>query len=49
MTAYLKIEPGPLQLRWFGLDKPQPLYGRLGFIFCDDRPAVELLEIVTPE
>jgi chorismate-pyruvate lyase len=46
VTAYLKIKAGPLQLRWFGLEKPQPLYGRLGFIYCDDRPAVELLEIV---
>jgi chorismate-pyruvate lyase len=46
VTAYLKVEPGPLQLGWFNLDKPQPLFGRLGFIYCDDRPAVELLEIV---
>jgi chorismate-pyruvate lyase len=46
VTAYLKIEPGPLQLQWFKLDKPQPLFGRLGFIYCDDQPAVELLEIV---
>lgn len=46
VTAYLKIEPGPLQLQWFRLERPQPLFGRLGFIYCDDRPAVELLEIV---
>ena len=38
-----------VQLAWFGLTKPQPLYGRLGFIHCDEQPAVELLEIVTAD
>ena len=37
---------GPPQLQWFRLERPQPFFGRLGFIYCDDRPAVELLEIV---
>jgi chorismate-pyruvate lyase len=46
LTALMKVEPGPLQLEWFKLTEPQPLYGRLGYIYCDDRPAVELLEIV---
>jgi chorismate-pyruvate lyase len=45
-TVYLRVQPGPRQLAWFGLKKPQPLYGRLGFIHCDEQPAVELLEIV---
>lgn len=45
-TAYFRVQPGPRQLAWFGLTRPQPLYGRLGFIHCDEQPAVELLEIV---
>ncbi len=45
-TAFLRIRPGPTQQGWFGLDRPQPLYGRLGIIHCDEQPAVELLEIV---
>jgi chorismate-pyruvate lyase len=45
-TAYFRVRPGPRQLAWFGLKKAQPLYGRLGFIYCDEQPAVELLEIV---
>jgi hypothetical protein len=52
VTAFLRVEPGPEQLRWFGLDgapPPPALYGRLGYIHCDGQPAVELLEIVAPE
>jgi chorismate-pyruvate lyase len=47
-TAFLRITPGPAQLRWFGLKTPQPLYGRLGIIHCNGKPTVELLEIVAP-
>jgi chorismate-pyruvate lyase len=45
-TGYMKVRPGPAQLAWFGLTKPVPMYGRLAFIYCDEKPAVELLEIV---
>jgi chorismate-pyruvate lyase len=48
-TAYFRVDPGAKQLAWFGLQAPQPLYGRLGYIYCDHRPAVELLEIVPNE
>jgi chorismate-pyruvate lyase len=48
-TAYLRIDPGPEQMAWFGLSEPTPLYGRLAIIHCDDKPAVELLEVVAPE
>jgi hypothetical protein len=48
-TAFLRVVPGPAMLKWFGLDMAQPTYGRLALIHCDHRPAVELLEIVTPE
>jgi chorismate-pyruvate lyase len=47
-TAYLRVECGPAQMRWFGLQNPAPLYGRLAIIHCDGHPAVELLEIVAP-
>jgi hypothetical protein len=30
----------------FGEPKPKAAYGRLGTIYCDERPAIELLEIV---
>lgn len=48
-TALLRITPGPAMTRYFGLAKPETTYGRLAIIHCDDRPAVELVEIVIPE
>jgi hypothetical protein len=48
-TAYLRVTPGPAMMRWFALDHPKVTYGRLAIIHCDERPAVELLEIVAPE
>ena len=47
-TAYLRILPGPAMMEWFALKTPQPVYGRLAIIHCNDQPAVELLEIVAP-
>ena len=43
------VTPGPDLCRCFGLAQPQPTYGRTAFIYCDGYPAVELLEIVSPE
>jgi len=34
-------------LAWFGDAGNEPLYGRIGTIYCDEEPAIELLEIVT--
>jgi hypothetical protein len=48
-TAYLRVIPGPAMMRWFDLHEPRKTYGRLAYIHCDGRPAVELLEIVAPE
>lgn len=48
-TAYLRVIPGPAMMRWFDLPTPQKTYGRLAYIHCDGRPAVQLLEIVAPE
>jgi hypothetical protein len=47
-TAFLRIQPGPGQCAWFGLAEPRPLFGRLAIIHCDEKPAVELLEVVAP-
>jgi hypothetical protein len=33
----------------FGLNEPTPTYGRLAFIHCDEKQAIELLEVVAPE
>ena len=49
----LEIEPDREMRRHFGLgDRGQckglPVHGRLATIFCDGRPAVELLEVVPP-
>jgi len=32
-----------------GLAEPRATYGRTAIIYCDDQPAIELLEIVAPE
>ena len=48
-TAFLRIEAGPAQMAWFAMSKPEPLFGRLALIHCDEQPAVELLEIVALE
>lgn len=48
-TAYLRVVPGPEMMKWFGIDQPRPTYGRLAYIHCDGKPAIELLEIVRPE
>jgi chorismate-pyruvate lyase len=48
-TAFLRVLPGPDMMEWFSLKRPQPTYGRLAYIHCDSKPAIELLEIVAPE
>jgi chorismate-pyruvate lyase len=47
-AAFLRIRPGPAQLAWFGLTEATEYYGRLAVIYCDGKPAVEVLEIVAP-
>lgn len=48
-TAYLRVTPGRPMMTWFGLDRPEPTYGRLAVIYCDGQPAIEVLEILAPE
>lgn len=47
-TAYLRVVPGSALRNWFGLTKPLPTYGRLAYIYCNEQPAIELLEVVAP-
>lgn len=47
-TAFLRIDPGPTLMKALALAKPVPLYGRTGVIFCDDRPAIAVLEVSSP-
>jgi hypothetical protein len=47
-TAFLQITPGAKLAEWFGLSRPETCFGRLGVIFCDDRPAIAVLEILSP-
>ncbi len=48
-TAFLRVTPHRAMMDWFGLAEPRTTYGRLAIIHCDNRPAVELCEIVVPE
>jgi chorismate-pyruvate lyase len=48
-TGFLRVHPGPALRKWFGPAGGRPTYGRLAFIHCDGKPAIELLEIVAPE
>jgi chorismate-pyruvate lyase len=41
-----RIEPGAELQGLFGLREGQPCFGRTALIFCDGRPAIELLEVV---
>lgn len=43
---FLRFPPGGPVLRMFGATESRAVYGRLGTIYCDDEPAIELLEIV---
>ena len=44
---FLRFPPGGPVLRLFGATESRAVYGRLGTIYCDEEPAIELLEIVT--
>jgi len=49
LASLYRVTPGPDLSHCFGLAQPQATYGRTAFIYCDGYPAVELLEIVSPE
>jgi chorismate-pyruvate lyase len=43
---FLRVPPGSAVVKLFGTDTAEPVYGRLGTIYCDRQPCIELLEIV---
>lgn len=44
-----RVQPGSDLCRMFSLAAPQTVYGRTALIYCNGEPAIELLEIVTPQ
>ncbi len=48
-TAFLRVLPGRALESWFGAKGRQAAFGRLAYIHCDNRPAIELMEVVVPE
>ena len=47
--AFLKVQPGVATETWFGSEAGRHVtYGRLGVIYCDEQPAIDVLEIVAP-
>lgn len=49
LLSLWRIDPGPDLCQALRLDHPEICYGRTALIYCDNVPAVELLEIVPPE
>ncbi|OAI54400.1 hypothetical protein AYO44_15130 [Planctomycetaceae bacterium SCGC AG-212-F19] len=47
-TTFLRIDPAPGMVKYFELLHAEPTYGRLAYIHCNNKPAVEVLEIVAP-
>jgi len=47
-TGFLRMMPGPALMKAFELAEPTPTYGRLAYIHCDEKQAIELLEVVAP-
>jgi chorismate-pyruvate lyase len=41
-----EVQPGPALRKQFGIDDHAPVYGRTALIYCNEQPAIELLEIV---
>tara|TARA_R110002020_G_scaffold175196_2_gene367089 strand:- start:846 stop:1400 length:555 start_codon:yes stop_codon:yes gene_type:complete len=48
LGAILKVKCGPTLAKHFNCEVGTETYGRLATIFCNNRPAVDLLEISSP-
>jgi chorismate-pyruvate lyase len=44
-----RIECGPILAKFLGVPSGTITYGRTALLYCDEEPAIELLEIVAPE
>ena len=49
LLAVWKVQCGPSLADCFGVAGGHETFGRTALIFCNDEPAIELLEIVAPE
>ena len=47
-TALLRFPSREVDMERFALPGPSQLHGRLAYLHCDDKPAIELLEVVRP-
>jgi hypothetical protein len=47
-TGFVQVEPHAEFCGWFDLRACEPLFGRLGIITADGRPAIEVLEVLAP-
>lgn len=43
---FVRVPPGGPVLDLFGVQASEPVYGRVGTIYCDGEPCIEMLEIV---
>jgi hypothetical protein len=48
LGAILEIAAGPGLAKLIGCPTGQTMYGRMATIFCNQKPAVDLLEVATP-
>ena len=46
LLALYRIEPSDRLTELMNLDAPETCFGRTAIIYCNDQPAIELLEIV---
>ncbi|MDP7255190.1 MAG: hypothetical protein QGF00_36680 [Planctomycetota bacterium] len=47
--SFLRLQPNDEVAGYFEIENAGPTYGRLATIFCDEKPAVELLEVASPD
>jgi chorismate-pyruvate lyase len=47
-VAFLRVTLSPAMAEWFHVPPGTETYGRVGVIYTGNRPAVEVLEILTP-
>ena len=44
--VFFRVHPSAKMAEWFGIPTKTSTYGRIGVIYCDEKPAIEVLEIV---
>lgn len=47
-AGYFRVQPSAKLCEQFEIREPKTTYGRLGVIFADGKPAIEVLEILAP-